>query len=160
MRTAILSLMLACIAAPVQAEWRAANTDVEAAAKNPVIAAVLAEATRVDAAIIAKDRAGFLSIFTDQTLVNSPANTVNGKAAAAAMFDKGFISYEYLRRSIEYAGVRPNGEVVLMGEESVQPRPPHPLAGKAIRRRFTDVWQKQGDQWVLSLRQATIFEVK
>ena len=160
MRVSILTGLLTCVSVPAQAEWRAANADVEAAAKTPVIAEVLAEAARVDAAIVAKDRAGFLSIFTDQTMVNSPANTVNGKAAAAAMFDRGFISYEYLRRSIEYAGMRANGEVVLMGEEAVQPRAPHPLAGKAVRRRFTDVWQKQGDAWVLSLRQATIFEVK
>jgi hypothetical protein len=156
----ILTVAVLAAAVPALAEWKAANPDVTAAAQNPDVAAVLAQAARVDAAIVAGDRAGFLAVFAPDARVNSPNNRVHTAVDAAEQFDKGFIRYAYLRRSIEHAGQRGNGEVVLMGEEALEPRLPHPLAGKAVRRRFTDIWQKQDGGWKLALRQATIFDVK
>jgi hypothetical protein len=58
-------------------------------------------------------------------------------------------------RSIEYAGML--GEMVLlMGDERVVPKGDSPMAGKEVRRRFTDVWKMEGGHWVLTARQATI----
>ena len=30
-----------------------------------------------------------------------------------------------------------------------------PMAGQPLKRRYTDVWQKSGDSWVMIARQAT-----
>lgn len=158
MRHLVLAALLAT--APAHAEWRAADASVEAAAREPDIAAVLAQTVRIDAALMAQDRALFVAMFSPDAMVNGPANRVNDAGGAVQNYDRGFINYSYYRRTIEYAGKRPGGEVVLMGEEAVSPRAPNPLAGKALRRRFTDVWRKDGGAWKLALRQATIFEVK
>jgi hypothetical protein len=51
-------------------------------------------------------------------------------------------------------------EVVLMGEETHIPRPPHPHADKTARRRFTDIWTPTSQGWRLSVRQATVLEAR
>ncbi len=147
------------VAAPAHAEWKAANPAVTEAVKNPRVAAALEAASRVDTAVTTGDKAAFLSIFTPETVVNSPGNVVSDRTFVESHYDKGLIAYEYLNRSIEYAAPRRDDEVVLMGEEAIKPRA-GPLAGKAVRRRFTDVWRLVDGQWRLSLRQATIFAVE
>jgi ketosteroid isomerase-like protein len=52
-------------------------------------------------------------------------------------------------------------QVVIMGEEVVKPRDTAPNAGRTVRRRFTDVWQKESDgKWRLTIRHATITSVQ
>jgi hypothetical protein len=46
--------------------------------------------------------------------------------------------------------------VLLMGDERVVAKGDSPMAGKEVRRQFTDVWKMEGGQWVLTARQATI----
>jgi hypothetical protein len=46
--------------------------------------------------------------------------------------------------------------VLLMGDERVVPKGDSPMAGREVRRRFTDVWKMEGGHWVLTARQATI----
>src|SRR5271155_810442 len=66
----------------------------------------------------------------------------------------GLISYSSYVRSVEYAGML--GEMVLlMGDERVVPKGDSPMAGKEVRRRFTDVGKMEGGHWVLTARQAT-----
>ena len=43
-----------------------------------------------------------------------------------------------------------------MGEETYQFEAGMPQAGKTLRRRFTDLYQKVDGKWALSLRQATV----
>jgi hypothetical protein len=66
----------------------------------------------------------------------------------------GHISYDNVERTIAFAGVR-GDTVVLMGEEVVTPNRDAPNAGKVVHRRFTDIWAKAGDAWVLAVRHAT-----
>lgn len=155
----LVLLAAALLAVPAHAEWKAANPAVAEAVKNPRVAAALEAASRVDTAVTTGDRAAFLDIFTDDTVVNSPGNIVTNRAFVEGHYDKGLIDYEYLRRSIEYAAPRGDDEVVLMGEEAIKPRA-GPLAGKAVRRRFTDLWRLENGEWKLSLRQATIFSAE
>lgn len=154
---AMISLILA---APASADWKAANPEVTQAARNPRVAAVLREVDKIDAAIIAGDKDGFIGPFAADALVNSPANTVTTRAMAEARYASGALTYEYLHRSIEYAGPRGDDEVVLMGEETYKPPAGAPMAGKVVRRRFTDIWQLQKGKWKLSVRQATVFEAR
>lgn len=150
----LIALMLA---APAHAEWKAANPGVTEAAKDPRVAAVLAEIDKTDAAIVAGDKAGFMSKFAPEIVVNNPFNQVSNLEEVERRFVSGQIAYEYLRRSIEYAGPRGSDEVVLMGEETYKPRPGAAHAGQVVRRRFTDLWRLHDGKWRLSLRQATIF---
>ena len=155
-----LVVLVLALSAPAQAEWKAANPAVAEAAKNARVAAVLAEVTRIDEAIVAGNRDGFVSRFGKDAVVNNPFNAISDAAEAGARFQSGAISYEYLRRSIEYAAPRREDEVVLMGEESYKPRAGAPHAGKVVRRRFTDLWRRESGGWKLSLRQATIISAE
>jgi Domain of unknown function (DUF4440) len=155
-----LGLLLIIAGTPAEAEWKAANTNVAAAAKDPRVAAVLIEVDKIDAAIVAGDEDGFVGPFADDAIINSPFNNVTTKAMAAARYQSGVLTYEYLNRSIEYAGSRRDDEVVLMGEEVYKPPVGNMFGGKIVRRRFTDIWRLQEGRWRLSLRQATVFEAK
>ncbi len=151
---------LALLGTPALADWKAADSKVAEAATNPRVAAVLRAVDAIDAAIVAGDKDGFVHAFADDAVVNSPSNTVATKAMAAARYQSGVLTYKYLHRSIEYAAPRRDDEVVLMGEETYEPPAGGPLAGKTVRRRFTDLWRLQDGRWRLSLRQATVFEAK
>ncbi len=158
--TLFAAAALLAFAAPAHAEWTAANAAVAQAAKNPRVAAALDAATRVDNSVVTGDKAAFLSIFTPETRVNNPGNIMSDRAMVERIFASGAISYEYLRRSIEYAAPRRDDEVVLMGQETLKPRAGAPNAGKIVRRRFTDLWRLDNGTWKLSLRQATIISVE
>lgn len=145
------------VSMPAAAEWEAADQTVAATAKQPSIAAVLASVDRMDQSLIDGDHAAFAALLASDLVVNNPQNGISEPGKTAQLNASGRISYASYRRTIEYAGMR-NGMVVLMGEESVVPRPPNPFAGQTVRRRFTDLWRQDGGQWRLAVRQATIIQ--
>jgi ketosteroid isomerase-like protein len=144
-------------AAPAAARWHAATPAVAEAAKNPRIAAVLDAADRMDRAILSHDAAGFAASFADDAVVNNPFNKIARKADAERNLQTGLIDYTTLERSIEYAAVRGPHDVVLMGEEALTPVGKARFAGKAVRRRTTEVWSDESGTWKLAIRQATIY---
>ncbi|WBH15689.1 nuclear transport factor 2 family protein [Sphingomonas radiodurans] len=146
-------------AGPAEAEWKAATPTVAAAAKSPEVAAALAAVEKLDAAVISNDHAAFAALLTPDLVVNNPQNSISDGGATARLNASGRISYVSYDRTLDYAGVR-NGMVVLMGDELVVARPPNPAAGVPVRRRFTDLWRKDGGQWRLALRQATIVSAR
>lgn len=154
-RVAYAFVVAGLYATPISAEWKPAGADVEKASKEPQIAAVLATIDRLDAALVADDRAVFSSLMADELVVNNPGNVISDHGATVRLNAIGRISYSKYDRVIEYAGVR-DGMVLLMGEELVVPKPPNPLAGQQVRRRFTDLWRNVGGRWLLTARQATI----
>ena len=156
--TAALAAML--VASPASASWRAANAEVAAAARNPRIAAALAAADRMDRAILERDAAAFSAVFADDAVVNNPFNRIARKADAQRNLATGLIDYTSLERSIEYAAVRGEHDVVLMGEETLTPVRKAKFAGEKIRRRTTEVWSDASGQWKLAIRQATIYRDK
>ena len=147
-------------AVPAAASWHAANAEVEAAAKNPRIAAALAAAMRMDRAILAHDAAGFAAVFAEDTVVNNPFNRIARKKDAIRNLETGLIDYATLERSIEYAALRGKHDVVLMGEETLDPVGKAKFAGEKIRRRTTEVWTDISGEWKLALRQATIYRTE
>jgi hypothetical protein len=141
--------------ASAMAEWKAANSDAAAAAKEPKIASVLEAVNVIDAALIKDDHAAFAALLAKDLVVNNPQNSVSIRGATGRRNISGLISYSSYVRSIEYAGML--GEMVLlMGDERVVPKGDSQMAGKEVRRRFTDVWKMEGGHWVLTARQATI----
>ena len=141
--------------ASAMAEWKAANPEVAAAAKETKIAAVLEAVNVIDAALIKDDHAAFAALLAQDLVVNNPQNSVSIRGATGRRNTSGLISYSSYVRSVEYAGML--GEMVLlMGDERVLPKGDSQMAGKEVRRRFTDVWKMEGGHWVLTARQATI----
>ena len=141
--------------ASAMAEWKAANSDVATAAKEPKIASVLEAVNVIDAALIKDDHAAFAALLAKDLVVNNPQNSISIRGATGQRNTSGLISYSSYVRSVEYAGML--GEMVLlMGDERVVPKGDSQMAGKEVRRRFTDVWKMEGGHWVLTARQATI----
>ncbi len=138
-----------------------ATTDaVRAIWDDPAIVAVCANLDATDAAILAGDVDGFMRSMAPECVVNSPAKRVIGNDLAAAGFRAGLIDYHSIVRDIEYAAIRPNGEVVLMGCETVTPRGRAHAAGKTVVRRVTEVWRPEGDDWLCAIRHATLTDVR
>jgi ketosteroid isomerase-like protein len=149
--TPIVLMFTAC----AMAEWKPANSEVAAAAKEPKIASVLEAVNVIDAAVIKDDHAAFAALLAKDLVVNNPQNSISTSGATGRLNASGRISYSSYVRSVEYAGML--GEMVLlMGDERVVPKGDSPMAGKEVRRRFTDVWKMEGGHWVLTARQATI----
>jgi ketosteroid isomerase-like protein len=137
------------------AEWKAANEQVAAAAKEPRIATVLEAVNGMDAALVKDDHAAFAALLAKDLVVNNPQNGISINGATGTRNTAGLISYSSYARSIEYAGMR--GEMVLlMGDERVVPKGDSPMGGKEVRRRFTELWRIEGGRWMLIARQSTI----
>lgn len=148
-------LLLLAAADPAPSRLTLATPEVEAAARDPRVAAVLDVVRRLDRALVEDDRALFAASMADELVVNNPGDVISDRGATVRMNAAGRISYSSYGRTIEHAGLR-GGMVLLMGEESVVPRPPNPLAGQVVRRRFTDLWREADGRWSLTARQATI----
>ena len=143
------------LTASAMAEWKAANSEVASAAKEPKIASVLEAVNVIDEALIKDDHAAFAALLAKDLVVNNPQNSISIRGATGQRNTSGLISYSSYVRSVEYAGML--GEMVLlMGDERVVPKGDSLMAGKEVRRRFTDVWKMGGGHWVLAARQATI----
>ena len=149
---AFCSALLLTLAPAARAEWQPANSTVAQAARDPLIAAALAEAARMDAALIEDDHAAFAQRLAADLVVNNPQNTISLPGDTARLSAEGRIRYDSYVRTIEYAGIR-GDLVVLMGEERVT-RKGAP-AGEVEVRRFTDLWRQDDGKWRLTARQAT-----
>lgn len=152
-----LLLTLLSLALPARADWRATTPAAQKAVTTPRIAAALEATKRFDKAILSKDVRVFESMFADDAVVNNPYNKIATKQDAVNNLKTGKIDYTSLERSVEYAAVRGEHEVVLMGEESLTPVGKARFAGKHVRRRTTEIWSDASGAWQLCLRQATIY---
>ncbi|NYF91525.1 nuclear transport factor 2 family protein [Tunturiibacter empetritectus] len=137
------------------AEWKAANEQVTAAAKEPQIAAVLEAVNALDAALVKDNHAAFAAGLAKDLVVNNPQNGISISGATGRRNTAGLISYSSYIRSVEYAGMH-GDMVLLMGDERVMPKGDSTLSGKEVRRRFTDLWKMEDGRWVLTVRQSTI----
>ena len=155
-----LFTLLSVIAFPMRAEWRATTPAAEKSVTTPRIAAALKAAMRFDKAILTKDVKVFESMFSDDAVVNNPFNRIATKQDAVNNLRTGLIDYTSLDRSVEYAAIRGEHEVVLMGEEMLTPVGKAKFAGKHVRRRTTEIWTDVTGSWQLSLRQATIYSAE
>lgn len=126
---------------------------------DPAIARVIELHESTAAATVTQDQEAFTRHMAPECMVNSPGNRVLPRAGVAKAFELGLIDYAEQSTSIEHASVRPNGEVLLMGSETIIPRGLTPDAGRTVTRRFTEIWRPDGDDWKLSVRQATICAV-
>ena len=162
MRLAMITLLLGAMAVPLSAQTtiRFASDEVRDAAKRPEIAAAIEAGRVVGSATLNHDVEGFAAGQAPELAVNSPANRVLSGLQTVDAFKAGLIDYGSAERVIEYAAIRPTGEVLLMGAEHITPRGKTGNAGKAETYRVTEIWRQIGGEWKLSVRQATITDVQ
>ena len=112
-------------------------------------------------AALNRDVSALERLWSDQFVVNAPNNqVVVGRQQNLDKFVRGgVINFSSFERTIEFIRVDGNFGVV-MGLETVVPRTDVPsaglVAGQVIRRRFTNIWKKEGDTWRLYWRHANV----
>jgi ketosteroid isomerase-like protein len=102
-------------------------------------------------AFLGADTKVLSAMWSDDMLVNSPLNTINDKSLVLDLLKAGRIRHTRDDVVIERI-VRYGDTVVVMGRDTVD-GPPH---GDLVDRRFTNIWQRQGDGWKMIARHAQI----
>lgn len=129
------------IPAPETAETTAAHGQIEANGRA------------VGRAIRTMDFASLGKLWSPALVVNSPGNNILTREQVFASMREGKLTYSSAKVFPDVFFV--SGDVaVQMGHEELM-MANGPMAGQPLKRRYTDVWQKSGDGWVMIARQAT-----
>ena len=135
----VLALATSCaVRTPIASSW---EQDIRAAEQRHV------------AAFRSNDAAAIDAILADDFLVNSPRYVVLDKAQLMGLVRSGALNASTFTQSIDH--IRRYGDIaVVMGADTISFAPPAPNAGRQIRRRFTDIWRFQDNQWRFVARHA------
>lgn len=106
-------------------------------------------------AILAKDSATLLQLWDKDYTVNSPDNVVI--FAGKTTLDRPVLkrSRTTFTRVIEHITIKGNF-AFSMGHEIVVPAGDSPQTGEIVKRRFTNIWEKQATGWKLVGRHANV----
>jgi ketosteroid isomerase-like protein len=93
-------------------------------------------------------------LWSEHFIVNAPSNQIlPDRTAVLDWFRKGMTTRSSYERVIEQ--IRVDGDIaIVMGEEILTPTANAPHAGQTVRRRFTNIWKKEGEAWRLWARHA------
>ena len=105
-------------------------------------------------AAIARDRATLERLFAPDFRLVNPSGAIAGKQELLQLLTEGTSPYRSAIYQTDAVSVY-RDVVVTIGLETVVPAS-GVQAGRQVRRRVTHVWQRQGGQWRLVLRQATV----
>lgn len=118
------------------ADWQAEIAAVEEAAND---------------AFLKRDLARLDELFSDALVVNSPINAVHDKRKILELLGRGVIGH--VSSTIRHELMRRDGDlVVVMGADAVRNSEDAPM----LRRRFTNVWRREGGRWRLCARHANV----
>ena len=145
LKSLILSAILALfVAAPLQSQ----TPDTAA-----IRAQIEANGRAVGHAIGTRDFAALEKYWSPNMVVNSPGNRILTREQVFAATREDKLAYSSAKSTSESFFV--SGDIAIdMGYDDVV-MSNGPMAGKPLRRRYTNVWQKNGDNWVQIARQAT-----
>lgn len=107
---------------------------------------------------VKKDTSTLFQLFSPELVVNTPLNRTATLDDIKRMARLGKIEIAYSKKIIERITFI-NDLAVVMGEDIVKPQGGMKDAGKTVTRRYTDVWMKAHDKWMLIIRQATIISI-
>ena len=107
---------------------------------------------------VKKDTSTLFQLFSPELVVNTPLNRTATLDDIKRMARLGKIEIAYSKKIIERITFI-NDLAVVMGEDIVKPQGGMKDAGKTVTRRYTDVWMKTHDKWMLIIRQATIISI-
>ena len=106
-------------------------------------------------AILNKDTVTLSKLWDKNYIVNSPDNVIvfAGKTAV----DRPVLKRPKttFTREVEQITIRENF-AFSMGNETVVPAENQPQSGQIVKRRYTNIWQKQADGWKLVARHANV----
>jgi ketosteroid isomerase-like protein len=107
-------------------------------------------------AALNQDFAALERLWSEHFIVNAPSNQIlPNRSAVLDWFRKGMTTRSSYERSIEQ--VRVDGDIaIVMGAETLTPTANAPHAGQTVRRRFTNIWKREGDVWRLWARHANV----
>ena len=116
-------------------------------------------------AALHRDVAGLERLWSEELAVNAPNNrVVVGRRAVLDTFVRaGVINFSTFEREVEL--IRADGAyVTIMGLETVVPLSDAPaaglVAGRAVTRRFTNIWRNEAGTWRLYLRHANVIPTR
>lgn len=101
----------------------------------------------------------FGKIWSNEMVVNSPANRVGTVEGTKMQLRTGNLAYSSFVRNIEKVTFNENIAIV-MGEEITKPVGHQQNAGKTVTRRFTNIWKFANNEWFMIGRQATVIKVE
>lgn len=105
-------------------------------------------------AAITRDRPALERLFAPDFRLVNPSGAIAGKAELLQLLTEGTSPYRSAVYQTDVVTVY-HDVVVTIGLETVVPAG-GVQAGQQVKRRVTHVWQRQGAQWRLVLRQATV----
>jgi ketosteroid isomerase-like protein len=114
-------------------------------------------------AALQRDVAALERLWSDRFTVNAPnSQVVVGKRAVLDTFvNSGVIDFSSFERDIEFSCIE-GDFVIIMGLETLVPNNDAPraglVAGKAVQRRFTNIWRKEATDWRLFARHANVIK--
>lgn len=104
-------------------------------------------------AIGTMDFTSLQKLWSPAMVVNSPGNNILTRDQVFAAMREDKLKYSSATTKVDTFYV--SGDVAVeMGHETIV-MANGPMAGKPLSRRFTNVWQKAGEDWVQIARQAT-----
>jgi ketosteroid isomerase-like protein len=104
-------------------------------------------------AIVEKDTATLHKLWSRTFMVNAPNNRVI-IGGQVEIVTGGQLSYSSYKGEMEQILV--TGDIAItMGHESVVPSAGSPKGGQTIERRYTHIWKRQGDSWLLIARHSS-----
>ena len=114
---------------------------------------ITANGRAVGHAIGAMDFEALEKVWSPAMVVNSPGNNILTRDQVFAAMREDKLRYSSAR-AIPEAFFVVRDVAIEMGHDDIV-MSNGPMAGKPLSRRFTNVWQKTGDQWLQIARQAT-----
>ena len=107
-------------------------------------------------AILRRDVEALKGLMAEEVTTNHPTNkVVNEREGIFRMIRDGVIDHSSFVREPEKFLLFPD-MVVVMGRETLTPQGKAPRAGQTIRRRYTNIWMKHEEKWLLTVRHAHI----
>ena len=107
-------------------------------------------------AFLKRDTITLFKILSPVFVVNSPFNRVLTMEDLKNNLRKGggdTLSFEKTIEKITFT----NNIAIVMGQETRKVTGEAVNVGKTFQRRFTDIWMKSNEDWLLVARQATVF---
>lgn len=101
----------------------------------------------------------FGKIWSNEMVVNTPANRVGTVEGSKMQLRTGNLAYSSFVRNIEKITFN-DSIAMVMGEEITKPQGRQLHASKTVTRRFTNIWKYANNQWFIIGRHATIIKVE
>lgn len=93
----------------------------------------------------------FGKIWSDNMIINTPANVVGSGEGTKTQLWSGNLNYLFFERDIEKITFHDNVAIV-MSEERIKPHGKQINPGKMETRRFTNVWVFKNNSWAIIAR--------